>query len=199
MRHWTILCGGAAVVASLCLSTPSFAATSPVKTTGQTIVMTATAYGPSAEDNYPYAATNYFGQPLTGGDIAVDPSVIPLGSCVAVTGYHSPYLPEGGFIGEADDEGDAIQGDRVDIYLDGSAAAVSSFGIQSVNVTVLGPVSNAAQSGTDACSAYQVTTMVRTTAVRKIKRHKSQMPASKPARPYLTINLNTIPPNIRRR
>jgi 3D (Asp-Asp-Asp) domain-containing protein len=199
VRHWTVLWGGAAIAASLGISAPSVAATSSAKTAGSTTVMTATAYGPSAEDNYPYGATNFLGQPLTAGDIAVDASVIPLGSCIDVTGYHSPNLPGSGFIGEADDEGDAIQGDRIDIYLNGSAKKVSNFGIQSVNVTVLGPADTSTPSGTAACSTYQAAVMMHTTAVRKQSRHESQRPASTPARPYLAVSLNTIPSGIRRR
>ncbi|EQD34508.1 3D domain protein, partial [mine drainage metagenome] len=82
----------------------------------QTITMVATAYGPSAADNYPYGATDYFGKPLVAGDVAVDPSVIPLGTRLYITGYSSPYLPAGGFYAVARDTGGAIQGKRVDIY-----------------------------------------------------------------------------------
>lgn len=103
-----------------------------------TLSMVATAYGPSAQDNYPYGATDYFGQPLVVGDVAVDPSVIPLGTRLYITGYHSPYLPPGGLYAVADDEGDAIQGNRIDIFIDGTERQVQSFGIQHVNVTVLG-------------------------------------------------------------
>lgn len=101
-------------------------------------LMTATAYGPSRKDNYPYGATDYFGQPLRPGDVAVDPSVIPLGTRLWVSGYRSPALPAGGFEAVADDEGDAIQGNRIDIYLAAGRRAVSKFGIQRIRVTVLG-------------------------------------------------------------
>jgi 3D (Asp-Asp-Asp) domain-containing protein len=104
----------------------------------RTLTMVATAYGPSAQDNYPYGATDYFGRPLRPGDVAVDPAVIPLGTRLYITGYHSPYLPPGGFVAVADDEGGAIHGDRIDIFIDGSEQAVNSFGIQDVKVIVLG-------------------------------------------------------------
>ncbi len=135
---------------SLALTVPVFAQ----GTSGRTLTMEATAYGPSAQDNYPYGATDYFGQPLTAGDIAVDPSVIPLRTCLYVTGYHSPNLPSVGFIGEADDEGGAIQGLRVDLFMNASPPQVSNFGIQRVKVTVLGPAHSTSASGSQACASY---------------------------------------------
>ena len=148
IRHWTALMGSVAMGATLLMATPAFAASN-------TMTMEATAYGPSAQDNYPYGATDYFGQPLTAGDIAVDPSVIPLHTCLKVTGYTSPNLPSGGFIGEADDEGGAIQGAHIDIYMNASEAQVNNFGIQHVQVTVLGKAASTSLSGTAACAAYQ--------------------------------------------
>ena len=129
---------------------------------GTSLTMRATAYGPSAQANYPYGATDYFGRPLVAGDIAVDPSVIPLNTCVTVTGYQSPSLPAGGFVGDAVDEGGAIVGNHIDIYMAAGLAAVSAFGIQPVHVTVLGP-SNPHLSGTAACAAYSATPSVAKT------------------------------------
>ncbi len=148
IRHWTALMGSVAMGATLLMATPAFAASN-------TMTMEATAYGPSAQDNYPYGATDYFGQPLVAGDIAVDPSVIPLHSCLKVTGYSSPNLPAGGFIGEADDEGGAINGAHIDIFMNTSESQVNNFGIQSVQVTVLGKATNTSLSGTAACAAYE--------------------------------------------
>ena len=100
--------------------------------------LTATAYGPSLQDNYPYGPTDAFGKPLVAGDVAVDPRVIPLGTRLYVTGYHTPYLPSGGFYAVARDTGGAIKGSRIDLFINGSRAEVSSFGVQHVKVTVLG-------------------------------------------------------------
>lgn len=100
--------------------------------------LTATAYGPSLQDNYPYGPTDAFGKPLVAGDVAVDPRVIPLGTRLYVTGYHSPYLPAGGFYAVARDTGGAIKGNRIDIFINGTRAQVSAFGVQHVKVTVLG-------------------------------------------------------------
>lgn len=103
----------------------------------QTLRLTATAYGPSPQDNYPYGAVDYFGKPLVPGDVAVDPSVIPLGTLLWVTGYSSSLLPSGGFLARAVDTGDAIQGNRIDIYMAASEPTVSNFGIQGVTAFVL--------------------------------------------------------------
>ncbi|POB11528.1 peptidoglycan-binding protein [Sulfobacillus sp. hq2] len=100
--------------------------------------MTATAYGPSAQDNYPYGPVDAFGQPLQPGMIAVDPSVIPLKSTVYVQGYHDSVLPQSGFLGQAMDTGGAIVGDRIDIFMDNGSQTVANFGIQPVTVYVLG-------------------------------------------------------------
>lgn len=100
--------------------------------------MLATAYGPSLADNYPYGPTDAFGQPLAAGMIAVDPSVIPLKSTVYVTGYQDAYLPQGGFLGHAMDTGGAIQGMRIDIFMNQNSNVVSNFGVQPVTVYVLG-------------------------------------------------------------
>ncbi len=100
--------------------------------------LTATAYGPSLQDNYPYGPVDYFGRPLAAGDVAVDPHVIPLNTWLWVTGYSSPFLPAGGFLAHAVDEGDAIKGMRIDLYMNQSESNVSSFGIQPIKVYVLG-------------------------------------------------------------
>lgn len=100
--------------------------------------LTATAYAPTLQDNYPYGAVDYFGRPLVAGDVAVDPSVIPLGTLLWVTGYRSPDLPAGGFLARAVDTGDAIQGHRLDIFINASESEVSNFGIQQVHAYILG-------------------------------------------------------------
>lgn len=97
----------------------------------------ATAYGPSLQDNYPYGPVDASGKPLVPGDIAVDPSVIPMGSHLYVAGYKSPSLPQGGELGWARDTGGAIKGNRIDIFINGNAQQVSNFGVQPVTVYVL--------------------------------------------------------------
>lgn len=118
--------------------TTSVSASAPqVQASQETINMTATAYGPTLQDNYPYGPVDYFGKPLKAGDVAVDPRIIPLGAKLYVSGYSSPFLPSGGFYAVARDTGGAIKGDRIDIFINGSESQVNSFGIQHVKVTVL--------------------------------------------------------------
>jgi 3D (Asp-Asp-Asp) domain-containing protein len=145
--HWGALMAAATLAATVGVTWPAFAAS-------HTITVMATAYGPSAQDNYPYGATDFFGQPLTQGDVAVDPSVIPLHTCLYISGYQSPSFPAGGFLGEADDQGGAIQGRHIDLFMNASPAQVSNFGVQTVHVTLLGPASKTSLSGTAACQAY---------------------------------------------
>jgi 3D (Asp-Asp-Asp) domain-containing protein len=121
------------------IGTPQAAQTIDGRPILRTITMVATAYGPSAQDNYPYGAVDYFGQPLKFGMVAVDPSVIPLGTSMYIQGYSDSNLPSGGFVARALDEGDSIQGDRVDIFMPDNPTIVSNFGIQRVTVDILGP------------------------------------------------------------
>ncbi len=143
---WQDILSGFGLVPAYVPSSTSAAAiaatTSPSTIDGRPIIATyhmlATAYGPSLQDNYPYGPVDAFGQPLQPGMIAVDPSVIPLKSTVYVQGYQDQSLPSGGFVGHAMDTGGAIQGQRIDIYMNASPGVVSNFGIQPVTVYVLG-------------------------------------------------------------
>lgn len=137
----TVLVSGFAVSANAAAVTP-----------GQTLTLVATAYGPSLKDNYPYGAFDYYGHPLKAGDVAVDPRVIPLGTRLYISGYHSRLLAAGGFFAVAVDTGGAIKGDRIDLFINAPDATVSTFGIQNVRVTVLGkngqlPQGTTGQSG----------------------------------------------------
>lgn len=97
----------------------------------------ATAYSSAMEENGPWGAVDYFGNKLKLGTIAVDSNVIPFGSKLYITGYDFNGLPVGGMVGTATDEGSAIKGNRIDIFIPGSPAFVSEFGIQNVKVYVL--------------------------------------------------------------
>lgn len=96
----------------------------------------ASAYTADPSENG-WGAVDYYGNPLKLGTIAVDPSVIPLGSKLYITGYDHDGLPVGGMIGIASDMGSAIKGDRIDIFVPQSKDAASDFGFQSVKVFVL--------------------------------------------------------------
>jgi 3D (Asp-Asp-Asp) domain-containing protein len=121
---------------------PVHPAQSVTTTTGQSLSFTkvmnvkATAYSDAAEENG-WGPVDYFGDPLKLGTIAVDPSVIPLGTKVYITGYDFKGLPAGGLVATATDKGSAIKGNRIDIFVPGSRSFVSGFGYQSVKVYVL--------------------------------------------------------------
>lgn len=97
----------------------------------------ATAYTASVQSNGPWGAVDYYGNPLKLGTIAVDPSVVPLGSKVYITGYTFSGLPAGGMIGQATDIGGAIKDNRVDIFVPSSDTEASRFGIQDVKIYIL--------------------------------------------------------------
>lgn len=96
----------------------------------------ASAYGPG-NIMWQWGGHTYTGTKVRPGVIAVDPSVIPLGSKVWVTGYTSPLLPAGGFVATAEDTGGAIKGNRIDIYINSNQQSLRQFGLQDVQVYVL--------------------------------------------------------------
>ncbi|UXR28842.1 3D domain protein [Bacillus phage Nachito] len=100
----------------------------------QTLTVKATAYTPFPEEN----GGTYNGQVLTATGfnlsqnpnariIAVDPSVIPLGSKVYVEGYGEAL---------AIDTGGAIKGNRIDVLVPTDSQA-DSWGVRTVQVTIL--------------------------------------------------------------
>jgi len=94
---------------------------------GETMTMEATAYGPDCAG---CSGTSATGMNLNGGGkvIAVDPSVIPLGSKVWVEGYGEAI---------AGDTGGDIQGNRIDVLMESESKASSSWGRRTVQVKIL--------------------------------------------------------------
>lgn len=94
---------------------------------GKTLTMESTAYGPDCAGCSGISAT---GMNLKGGGkvIAVDPSVIPLGSRVWVEGYGEAI---------AGDTGGAIKGNRIDVLMPSEAQAANNWGRRSVQVKIL--------------------------------------------------------------
>lgn len=80
---------------------------------------------------------DYYGNPLKLGTIAVDPNVIPMGTKVLVTGYSHPGLPDHSFVAVARDQGSAITGKRIDIFIPGNKSFVNDFGFQNVKLYVI--------------------------------------------------------------
>ncbi len=101
------------------------------------IQVKASAYSSAASENGVWGAVDYFGNPLKLGTIAVDPSVIPLGTKVLVTGHSHPGLPKMAFLATATDTGSAIKGNRIDIFIPGSQSSVAEFGYQYVNLFII--------------------------------------------------------------
>ncbi|RRJ65875.1 LysM peptidoglycan-binding domain-containing protein [Paenibacillus oralis] len=103
----------------------------------RTVQVKASAYSAAADENGKWGAVDYFGNPLKLGTIAVDPNVIPMGTKVLVTGYDHEGLPKQAFVATASDQGGAIKGKRIDIFIPGSKSAVMTFGFQDVTLYVL--------------------------------------------------------------
>ncbi|NMP10409.1 3D domain-containing protein [Paenibacillus polymyxa] len=97
----------------------------------------ATAYSAAADENGKWGAVDYYGNPLKLGTIAVDPKVIPMGTKVLVTGYSHPGLPDHSFVAVARDQGSAITGKRIDIFIPGNKSFVNDFGFQNVKLYVI--------------------------------------------------------------
>lgn len=94
---------------------------SSYSSSGDWMTFKATAYDPSVGD------TTRMGTPARLGVIAVDPSVIPLGSIVEVEGY-------GTF--SAEDTGGAINGNIIDIFVSSYEEAIN-FGVRTVRVRIV--------------------------------------------------------------
>lgn len=95
---------------------------------GRTLDMVATGYDNSYECNYPYAGgLSYTGQPLARGIVATDPNVIPMGTRLYVEGYGEAI---------AADQGNAIRGNRIDLYFDSKWEALN-WGMKNIKVTIL--------------------------------------------------------------
>lgn len=96
------------------------------------ISVRATAYDPSPEQNGGYGGITATGTALRPGVIAVDPSVIALGSRVYIE------YPDGSEMGYfvAEDTGGAIKGNRIDILFMRNTEA-RQFGVRNMNVYIL--------------------------------------------------------------
>ena len=91
------------------------------------IDVTATAYG-----DYDEPRLTYSGTLAQEGVIAVDPTVIPLGTKVYVKGDYGDY----GYC-SADDIGSGIKGYHIDIFMECSRAEMLEFGIRKMRVYIL--------------------------------------------------------------
>ena len=90
------------------------------------LTMNATSYTDDPAENGGYSTTR-MGTPLRYGVVAVDPSVIPLGTKLYVEGYGYAV---------AEDTGGAIKGNRIDVCYTDKAKA-HAFGRRNVKVYIL--------------------------------------------------------------
>lgn len=97
---------------------------------GQTMMMEATAYSSDPADALGGGSITATGQNLLENPmaVAVDPSVIPLGTRLYVEGYGEAY---------AVDTGSAIQGNIIDVHFS-TAGQCEAWGRRQVKVTILG-------------------------------------------------------------
>lgn len=105
------------------------AAASSTPAGGRTITMESTAYSSDPADALGGGSVTATGQNLLTNPmaVAVDPSVIPLGTRLYVEGYGEAY---------AVDTGSAIQGNIIDVHFS-TAAQCYSWGRRTVQVTIL--------------------------------------------------------------
>ena len=90
------------------------------------LVMNATSYTDDPSENGGYSTTR-LGTPLRYGVVAVDPSVIPLGTKLYIEGYGYAV---------AEDTGGAIKGNKIDLCFTDKAQA-NAFGRRNVKVYIL--------------------------------------------------------------
>lgn len=107
---------------------PSGSTVSRGSSSGKVLTMVATAYDGCYECNKPYyGKPSYIGLPLQRGIVAVDPRVIPMGTRLYVEGYGEAI---------AADQGNAIKGNRIDLFFDTHQQALK-YGKKTVKVTIL--------------------------------------------------------------
>lgn len=116
--------------------------TSPGIDTGSTIAgykytkkitMRATAYSTHPSENGGYTVSA-MGNPLGHGIVAVDPSIIPLGSKVYIEAADGSWVYG---VASAEDTGGAIKGNKIDLCYEGSVSEVNTFGIRDCVVYIL--------------------------------------------------------------
>ncbi len=97
------------------------------------ITMTATAYSTHPSENGGYTVSA-MGNQLGHGIVAVDPSIVPLGSKVYVEASDGSWVYG---VASAEDTGGSIKGNKIDLCYEGTVAEVNQFGRRSCVVYVL--------------------------------------------------------------
>lgn len=126
-----------AVVAEQPVETPVEVIAEPEATEAPVVAQAAPVTGGSAGEATSYIATGNLTAtgtvPGVGRTIAVDPSVIPLGSSVYI---EVPSMPQYNGTYVAEDTGGAVNGNIIDIFM-GSQSEAIQFGRRAINFTVL--------------------------------------------------------------
>ena len=94
---------------------------------GRTITMNASAYTDNVQSQGKWVGMTASGMKARYGVVAVDPSVIPLGTKLYIEGYGNAV---------AGDTGGAIKGNRIDLFFN-SQQECTNFGRRQVKVTIL--------------------------------------------------------------
>lgn len=97
------------------------------------ITMRATAYSTHPSENGGYTVSA-MGNPLGHGIVAVDPSIIPLGSKVYIEAADGSWVYG---VASAEDTGGAIKGNKIDLCYEGSVSDVNAFGVRDCVVYIL--------------------------------------------------------------
>lgn len=97
------------------------------------ITMKATAYSTHPSENGGYTVSA-MGNALGHGIVAVDPSVIPLGSKVYIEAADGSWVYG---VASAEDTGGVIKGNKIDLCYEGSVSEVNKFGVRSCVVYIL--------------------------------------------------------------
>lgn len=97
------------------------------------ITMRATAYSTHPSENGGYTVSA-MGNQLGHGIVAVDPSVVPLGSKVYVAAADGSWAYG---IASAEDTGGAIKGNKIDLCYEGTVSEVNQFGVRDCVVYIL--------------------------------------------------------------
>jgi 3D (Asp-Asp-Asp) domain-containing protein len=97
---------------------------------GRTFVARVTAYSYQSPAGGAHGSITRTGTQAHWGTVAVDPSVIPLGSRLLIEGFDNVFV--------AEDTGGGVRGNHIDIFFPDYTSAVR-FGVQNRSVTVLSP------------------------------------------------------------
>ena len=99
-------------------------------TAGRSFQARMTAYSYQTATGGAHGSLTRSGTPVRWGVVAVDPTVVPLGTRLLIEGYDIVFV--------AEDTGGGVRGNHVDIFFPDYASAVR-FGVQNRTVTILIP------------------------------------------------------------